>query len=224
MDIVQMHITFRELAQRMGLHTVRAIFPEDVDICLNFAIIAKTKSIIAENAQSTNDLIIKANADISQLNALRNLARKKEVVVSHKGRINDIPFVANISNDDVMFYTRFAIGYSGENVLYDCRIIEAEYLYRTLQDYCNRPTKQHPICVAVNIDGANKVEIYNGKSLISPDRLIYNYIKMPNKVKLDEEHPENNIDCDMPDYLIQEIIEIAVQYYKQTFALPNVQK
>ena len=52
-----MHITFRELAQRMGLHTVRAIFPEDVDICLNFAIIAKTKSIIAENAQSTNDLI-----------------------------------------------------------------------------------------------------------------------------------------------------------------------
>ena len=28
----------------------------------------------------------------------------------------------------------------------------------------------------------------------------------------------------MPDYLIQEIIELAVQYYKQTFTRPNEQK
>lgn len=74
-----MHITFRELAQRMGLQTARAIYNEDIDICLNHAIMAKTRSIISQNAQTANDYIIKANADISQLNALRNLATKGEI-------------------------------------------------------------------------------------------------------------------------------------------------
>lgn len=221
-----MHVTFREVAQRMGLQTVRAIFPEDVDICLNFAIITKTRNIVAENAQTVNDLIVRANADISQLNALRNLAKKGEVSgTSFTGDGTELhPFLANVSNNDVMFYTRFAIGYDGDKALYDCRIIEAEYLQRTLRDYCNRATKQHPICVAVNNDENVNVEIYNGKSSVKPNVIVYNYIKMPNKVKLDVDAPSNNVNCDMPDYLIQEIIELAVQYYKQTFTRPNEQK
>lgn len=221
-----MHVTFREVAQRMGLQTVRAIFPEDVDICLNFAIITKTRNIVAENAQTVNDLIVRANADISQLNALRNLAKKGEVSgSSFTGEGTELhPFLVNVSNNDVMFYTRFAIGYDGDKALYDCRIIEAEYLQRTLRDYCNRATKQHPICVAVNNDENVNVEIYNGKSSVKPNVIVYNYIKMPNKVKLDVDAPANNVNCDMPDYLIQEIIELAVQYYKQTFTRPNEQK
>ena len=110
-----MHVTFREVAQRMGLQTVRAIFPEDVDICLNFAIITKTRNIVAENAQTVNDLIVRANADISQLNALRNLAKKGEVSGSSLtgGGIELHPFLAKVDNKEVMFYTRFAIGYVG---------------------------------------------------------------------------------------------------------------
>lgn len=221
-----MHVTFREVAQRMGLQTVRAIFPEDVDICLNFAIITKTRNIVAENAQTVNDLIVRANADISQLNALRNLAKKGEVSGSSlTGSGTELhPFLAKVDNSEVMFYTRFAIGYVGDNALYDCRIIEAEYLQRTLRDYCNRATKQHPVCVAVSIDEKLNVEIYNGSSKAVPNILVYNYIKTPNKVRLDEENPSNNVNCDMPDYLIQEIIELAVQYYKQTFTRPNEQK
>ncbi len=41
MNIGEMHVTFRELAQQMGMQTVRAILMEDIDICLNAAIIEK---------------------------------------------------------------------------------------------------------------------------------------------------------------------------------------
>jgi hypothetical protein len=33
MTIEEMHVTFRELAQQMGMQTVRAILPENIDIC-----------------------------------------------------------------------------------------------------------------------------------------------------------------------------------------------
>ena len=37
-------MTFRELAQQMGMQTVRAILMEDIDICLNAAIIEKARN------------------------------------------------------------------------------------------------------------------------------------------------------------------------------------
>ena len=44
MNIGEMHVTFRELAQQMGMQTVRAILMEDIDICLNAAIIEKARN------------------------------------------------------------------------------------------------------------------------------------------------------------------------------------
>lgn len=38
MTVVEMHVMFRELAQQMGMQTVRAILSEDIDICLNIAV------------------------------------------------------------------------------------------------------------------------------------------------------------------------------------------
>jgi hypothetical protein len=49
MNIGEMHVTFRELAQQMGMQTVRAILMEDIDICLNAAIIEKARNVIVEN-------------------------------------------------------------------------------------------------------------------------------------------------------------------------------
>ena len=46
MDIQEMHVAFRELAQQMGMQTTRAILIEDIDICLNFAITTKTRNIL----------------------------------------------------------------------------------------------------------------------------------------------------------------------------------
>ena len=38
MTVVEMHVMFRELAQQMGMQTVRAILSEDIDTCLNIAV------------------------------------------------------------------------------------------------------------------------------------------------------------------------------------------
>lgn len=220
-----MHITFRELAQRMGLQTARAIYNEDIDICLNHAIMAKTRSIISQNAQTANDYIIKANADISQLNALRNFAMKGEISGSSlTGGGTDIdPYTADVTNANVMLYTHFAVSYD-DKTLDDCRIIEAEYLQRTLRDYCNRATKRYPICVSIVKDGKHSIEIYNGNSNSKPTKVVYNYIKLPAVVKYDEQVIENRVNCDLPDYLHMEIVELAIAYFRDSFAMPNEPK
>ena len=75
MNIGEMHVTFRELAQQMGMQTVRAILMEDIDICLNAAIIEKARNVIVENVGPVpyNDKVARQNASISPVNALRTL-------------------------------------------------------------------------------------------------------------------------------------------------------
>ena len=47
MTVVEMHVMFRELAQQMGMQTVRAILSEDIDTCLNIAVNDYIKKAIA---------------------------------------------------------------------------------------------------------------------------------------------------------------------------------
>ena len=122
-----------------------------------------------------------------------------------------------------MLYTHFAVSYDNKT-LDDCRIIEAEYLQRTLRDYCNRATKRYPICVSIVKDGKHSIEIYNGNSNSKPTKVVYNYIKLPAVVKYDEQVIENRVNCDLPDYLHMEIVELAIAYFRDSFAMPNEPK
>ena len=78
MNIGEMHVTFRELAQQMGMQTVRAILMEDIDICLNAAIIEKARNVIVENVGPVpyNDKVARQNASISPVNALRTYTQR----------------------------------------------------------------------------------------------------------------------------------------------------
>ena len=69
-----MHVTFRELGQQMGIQTTRAIFSENIDICINFAIDAKARSILRENVgMSFSDKVARDNAKVSPINGLYTL-------------------------------------------------------------------------------------------------------------------------------------------------------
>lgn len=161
MTIEQMHLSFRSIGQMMGMQNVRTAFAESIDICLNFAIINKARRIVAENATTSNDYIAKFNADISQLNSLRTLFDKKnktiESLTGEGTRLN--PYSIVLDDADVMYYTRFSLSYDGKNTN-DCRLLEADYLLRTLDDFCNRPTKNIQLVLR----------------LISITNLILNYI------------------------------------------------
>ena len=190
MNIGEMHVTFRELAQQMGMQTVRAILMEDIDICLNAAIIEKARNVIVENVGPVpyNDKVARQNASISPVNALRTLYTAGTVNggdITGGGTEVD-PYKINIDSDGIMLYTGFQVSYNGKTI-YDCRIIEAEDLGQTLRDFCNRAAK---------------------------DELVkYLYIKEPAKVKFDEDREEDWVNCDLPPYLHMEIVMRAVQIY-----------
>lgn len=216
MTIADMHITFRELGQQMGMQTTRAILSEDIDICLNAAIIAKARSILAENVGTQfSDKVARQNAAISPVNALRSLYQETDLSESNiTGSGTELnPYTANISSNGVMLYTGFAVSYNG-STLYDCRIIEYERLGQTLRDFCNRAAKDAPIVCITGDETSIKVNLYTGRTNpVKPKTLRYIYIKEPAKVMYDEDSPGSNVDCDLPPYLHMEIVEAAVRYY-----------
>ena len=81
MNIADMHIMFRQLAQQMGIQNVRAILPEQIDLLLNTAITDVINEIIKRNVAGTNDRVITDNSKIGQINALSTLYKEAEVQI-----------------------------------------------------------------------------------------------------------------------------------------------
>ena len=101
MTVVEMHVMFRELAQQMGMQTVRAILSEDIDTCLNIAVNDYIKKVIADNVKmSGNNKIYIDNAKIGQINVLRTLIDKLEIsnITINK---EENKFTAEINNNNI---------------------------------------------------------------------------------------------------------------------------
>lgn len=215
-----MHVTFRELAQQMGMQTVRAILSEDIDICLNAAIIDTVKEIIAANVGPLpyNDKVARQNAAISPINGLRTLYRKGTIAESNiNGSGTEVsPYNIQIVSTGVMLYTGFKVSYNG-STLYDCRIIESEDLGQTLRDFCNRAAKDAPICTVIGDTSRISVDIITGrKNMVKPNLVQYLYISEPAKVCYDEDIVNNNVNCDLPAYLHMDVVKRAVGVYLQS--------
>lgn len=228
MTIEEMHVMFRELAQQMGMQTVRAILPEDIDICLNSAIIDKTKQLIAESVGgiSYNDKVARNNIGISPINGLRTLYRNLATTAINSVTVSEIlPHQVNIpiktttssGTTNIMLFTSFSVSY-GDDLIYDCRIIENEDLGHTLRDICNRPTKDAPICIINSTIGDNIIiHLYTGrKTMPKPTMVRYTCIVEPAKVYYDEEDESKCINCDLPTYLHMDIVKLAVSVYLQS--------
>lgn len=220
MTIEEMHITFRELAQQMGMQTTRAILVENIDICLNVAIIDTVKELIITNVGPLpyNDKVARHNAAISPINGLRTLYKKGVIQGSDiNGEGTEIsPYTINVNSNNVMLYTGFKVSYDG-NTLYDCRIIEHEDLGQTLRDFCNRAAKDAPICTIVGDTQQIQVGIFTGvKKMVKPKLIQYLYINEPAKVYYDEDTPRNNVNCDLPQYLHMDVVKRAVSVYLQS--------
>lgn len=222
MTIEEMHITFRELGQQMGVQQTRAIFSDNIDICINFAIDAKARSILRQNVgMSFSDKVARDNAKVSPINGLYTLYTQGVVeetdIVGNGTKFK--PYTTIIDSNNVYLYTGFDCAYSDTDVVH-CRLIERESLFDTLDDVCNRPSKRYPV-VTVNGNKTNLVvDIYTGTSdsPTKPRNIIYTYIKKPNIVILDEDNPDNSVSCDLPEYLHKDIVTDAVNYYLQSIS------
>ena len=210
-------MTFRELGQQMGMQTTRAILIEDIDICLNTAIIEKVRQVIAENVGVVGyrDKILAQGLGISPINALRTLYTSNTIdggeLTGDGTEVN--PYQFELNNDDVMLYTGFQVSYNGQTI-YDARIIEPEKLGQTLRDFCNRAAKDAPIVCVFGDENSITGNVYTGRANPTKPQLIkYLYIKMPAKVHYDEDDTGACVDCDLPTYLHSEIVMNAVRLY-----------
>jgi hypothetical protein len=105
MDISTMHVWFRQYAQQMGMQNIRAILPEQIDICLNTSIIDIVKRLVKSNIQLTSDGT-NTNNKIGPLNALTTLFKTV-----------DVPLYTESSNKDgTKTYTGFKFYAKDKNV------------------------------------------------------------------------------------------------------------
>ena len=211
---------FRELGQQMGIQTTRAIFSENIDICINAAIDDITRSTIRQNiGASFQDKVQRDNAKVSPINGLYTLYTRGEIAenaIDGDGTQYN-PFRCTIDSANVYLYTGFDCVYN-DNDVRNCRLIEREQLFDTLYDFCNRPTKSYPIVTVFGSDADLLLNVYTGqtKSPIRPRNIIYTYIKKPNVVLLDEENSDNNVNCDLPDYRHHDVVMAAINFYLQS--------
>lgn len=218
MNIVDMHLYFRELAQQAGMQTVRAILPEDIDINLNMAIDAKVKRIIRENAGNvSNTKIAHDNAKISQLNSLRSLYKKANASGSGQGSQTN-PYTCRISSNDVLLFTGFKSVVDSR--VYDVRIIEIEELGETLNDFCNRAEYNAPLCTVTGDVSGITIDVYTGyRQGHPPTSILYTYIKVPDTVC----HPDvgRQVDSDIVEYLHKDVVKDAVDIYLKAIVATN---
>lgn len=147
MTIGEMHVMFRQLAQQMGMQTIRAILPSEIDACINIAINDVIKKLIAENLGSAgNEQVTIYNARVGQINGLSTLSKRLSLTAPIKSNQRNC-YTTYVPLDTVMYITAVEIGYEETNSFYDARVTQAELLGRTLEDYCNAPTYKSPVVV-----------------------------------------------------------------------------
>lgn len=124
MGIEDMHIWFRQYAQQMGMQSVSAILPEQIDIVINTSIIDTVNQTVQESLGFRNDRVIKNSSKISQINALRTLYKVKIFTLVGTGTLaftyNSEDYfngkyslnAAFTDMPDVMYFNDFSLSYT----------------------------------------------------------------------------------------------------------------
>ena len=111
--------------------------------------------------------------------------------------------------------------YTHRTDVYPIRVVDNMYLADVLQDFVLRPTFRSPVAVVTNLtrgDGMQHVlDIYFGDKPtvdMTPFALYIGYIQKPVKVQYLEDVGGKNVDCDLPDYMHEDILKHAVDLYR----------
>ena len=208
MTISEMHSMFRTIGQMKGMQNIRGILPEEIDDYLNAAIIGFCREALASgSATQYPDKVSQRDNQIVPYNALRTLYDETPKQVD-RTLINEY-YTLNLTNAGTEYLAIIGadVNYSANGRRYQCRIVEPTKIGYLLNDYCNRPTKTEPFCV-IDSDVSQKAEfhIYTDKN--APYQCFVHTINMPKVVS-----EANKVDCNLPAYVHQEIVERAVQKF-----------
>ena len=197
----EMITAFRVYGQQIGMQKMRNILDEEIDVFLNSAVIEKIRQVLGTNvnAQFADKVSIQQNS-ISPINYVRTLI--KTSMLSIKTNMAVAP-------EDVNLMYILGVTVDGHKA----RFIEPVNIENTINDYCNSPSKEYPIFTFIN----NSFRVYNNEPIIN--EVILKYIEYPNKIGRKD---DTIIDCNLPEYTHDEIVQLAVQKY--FVSLNNTQK
>lgn len=217
-DILTM---FKIQGQSKGLDSMRFISNEDIAVYINQAIVNKVRATVMQNAQSKfTDKVSMQDNPLASTNILRNLLMYQDVSVedtlfgSKSGNINlDVK---------VMYYTSFDAVY--EHEIASCRVVDYDKFYQHRNDYCNQASWRTPIVTYLyNNDNLRILVEYKSKAFPTTRELKtvrVAFVKQPNDFTV------NNLSFDyteLPDYVIPEIVEIAVNTYFRSIGATSQQ-
>lgn len=225
MDINGMHVLFRTLGQQMGFQQIRGILPESIDNFINLSIHKSVEAIIKSNVLSiTPDVRTPQYAKISPINGIHTLYVTENISVSGLGNNNDNNQLSVVLQNAPMIYTNFEVKYIDDENHYDMRFIEPERVSMTNKDYLNRASQEYPIITLISGNAQNDITValFTGGVNDKVSKLIVQYIKMPATVVWDT-NSENRVDCDLPEHLHKDVVELAVQLWMQTLGLTSQQ-
>lgn len=215
MNINEMHILFRTIGQQMGLQQVRGILPESIDVYLNVAINEKCRSVLQQNTSAQfKDKITVQNNYVTPINALSTLYCSDKKSTTIQGHDCREVILDPLVNTNVFQFISFFVAFTDNKSVWHraARLIEFDKLYMILNDECSKADNEYPI-VSLYTDPASGQ--FRARLFMTDytqfDALVFNYIKHPNKV-----NHSTRINCDLPDYLHTEIVEMAVQKFFQS--------
>ena len=217
-DILTM---FKIQGQSKGLDSMRFISNEDIAVYINQAVVNKVRATVMQNAQSKfTDKVSMQDNPLASTNILRNLLMYRDVSVE------DTLFGSKSGNIDldvkVMYYTSFDAVYEHEVV--SCRVVDYDKFYQHRNDYCNQASWRTPIVTYLyNNDNLRILVEYKSKAFPTSRELKtvrVAFVKQPN------DFTDNNLSFDyteLPDYVIPEIVEIAVNTYFRSIGATSQQ-
>lgn len=113
-----------------------------------------------------------------------------------------------------------------ETNYFPVRIIDDAYLADTLNDFVLKNRLRSPIIVTYNNNNNNVFDLYidkfnktsNSRYVLEGDLIPYmlrmSYISKPAKVKYGEDIGQENVDCDLPEYMHIDVVKHAVDLYR----------
>lgn len=217
-DILTM---FKIQGQSKGLDSMRFISNEDIAVYINQAIVNKVRATVMQNAQSKfTDKVSMQDNPLASTNILRNLLMYQDVSVE------DTLFGSKSGNIDldvkVMYYTSFDAVY--EHEIISCRVVDYDKFYQHRNDYCNQASWRTPI-VTYLYNNNNLRILVEYKSKAFPTTRDLKIVRIA-FVKQPDDFTADDLTFDyteLPDYVIPEIVEIAVNTYFRSIGATSQQ-
>lgn len=197
MKVKEIHNEFMLLAQQMGMKSVRAILPEELDRLINLEVIEYIKDVFSRKGNRELDGI---SDNVIRLSELSSLHTSIKLEAEQGDIMFGTGYKIELNNYATpMFYTS-VYSFKGDKS-YRCRLIDLDLVSETMNDYHSKSIIISPICYKTE----SNIEVI---ATFKIDKFLVNYIKYPTSIS-----SVTDTTNELSDVAMKEVIKRAVNTY-----------